>query len=213
MSADSAGAGESAPADGYIEQITDLYRANFNDCLDVSDPMICYDQFEDSILDKRESGEWGFEESGAAYDVLDKVMTKRDAWDEYNEGHGYSLPSHIIDEAGVLDEAGRDDAGMALAAISNESELELFVTFVDSFDGAHGADWAERKSTEMGQGTNDLLLAVAVKDYAWGLARDTAGPLSEEQADRVADAAIERLEANDFSGAVTAAADVLVGYP
>ncbi len=52
-------------------------------------------------------------------------------------------------------------------------------SFVDSFDGMSGADWADQTAIQANLGVNDLLLAIAVKDRLWGLSLDNDSDVSE----------------------------------
>src|SRR5690606_15416539 len=75
------------------------------------------------------------------------------------------LPDQVYAPDGRLD-TGRVEA--ALETLEDEAGLQLFVAYVDSFDGLDGVEWAEQTFDESGMGGNDVLLAVAVGDRRYG---------------------------------------------
>ncbi len=81
----------------------------------------------------------------------------------------FRLDEQVVDEAGVLgDEAAVESAVEELQA---EDGTQLFVVFVDTFEGASGGEWLESTADLSGLGGNDALIAVAVDDrnYAFTL--------------------------------------------
>src|SRR5699024_8589509 len=62
------------------------------------------------------------------------------------------LPGQVHDPEGHLD-TGRVET--ALQELEDEAGLQLFVAYVDSFDGLDGAGWAEETFAESGMGGND----------------------------------------------------------
>lgn len=118
-------------------------------------------------------------------------------------GSGY-----VTDQAGVLSSSDKSRAESALGDLNREHKIQVFVAFVDSFDGVISRDWADRTAINSGLGLNDLLLAVAVEDrqYAWSIDEDF--PLTDTQLERVAADYIEpALQENDWAGATLAAAE------
>ena len=127
------------------------------------------------------------------------------------------LDDQITDEVGALD-GRQDEANDALTRLREETGLQLFVVFVDSFGGTPAQQWADETAQRSDLGDRDALLAVATGDraYAYSFAADF--PLSDAQLDDVAATAIEpALSANDWAGAVVGAADgyraALAGQP
>ncbi|MFI2103053.1 TPM domain-containing protein [Isoptericola sp. NPDC019693] len=118
------------------------------------------------------------------------------------------LDSEITDQSGVLD---GDEAQVqaALDQLADETPYQLFVVYVDSFDGTDGRDWANRTATDAGLGVNDLLLAVATQDRAYGLSVDTNNGLSNAQLDQVEEVTEDHLRDDDWAGAAIAAADTI----
>ena len=127
------------------------------------------------------------------------------------------LDDQVTDEVGALD-GRRDEANDALARLREETGLQLFVVFVDSFDGTPAQQWADETAQRSDLGDRDALLAVATGDRAYAYSFDADFPLSDAQLDDVAATAIEpALSANDWAGAVVGAANgyraALAGQP
>lgn len=118
------------------------------------------------------------------------------------------LDTEITDESGVL---GDDEAEVqtALDSLADETPYQLFVVYVDSFDGTDGRDWANRTATNASLGVNDLLLAVATEDRVYGLSVDTNAAISDAELDAVEATVEDHLRDDDWSGAAIAAADTV----
>ncbi|MEU2200864.1 TPM domain-containing protein [Isoptericola sp. NPDC019482] len=119
------------------------------------------------------------------------------------------LDSEITDQSGVLDDADEARVQASLDQLADETPYQLFVVYVESFDGTDGRDWANRTATDAGLGVNDLLLAVATEDRAYGLSVDTNNGLSDAQLDQVEQVAEDHLRDDDWAGAAIAAADTI----
>jgi uncharacterized membrane protein YgcG len=115
------------------------------------------------------------------------------------------LAGEVTDTAGVL----RDPAAVqeALDELADTTDLQLFVTFIDSFDGADPQTWAARTAELSRLGVDDLLLVVAVEDRTYQVSVDADLPLSDAQLREVETDHIEpRLGDDDWDGAAVAAA-------
>ncbi|MFE5310523.1 TPM domain-containing protein [Isoptericola sp. NPDC056605] len=119
------------------------------------------------------------------------------------------LDSEITDQSGVLDDGDVAQVQASLDQLADDTPYQLFVVYVDSFDGTDGRDWANRTATDAGLGVNDLLLAVATQDRAYGLSVDTNNGLSDAQLDQVEQVAEDHLRDDDWAGAAIAAADTI----
>ncbi|PZF81127.1 TPM domain-containing protein, partial [Jiangella anatolica] len=114
----------------------------------------------------------------------------------------------ITDRAGAL--SGDDDQRIQAAfdRLTDESGLQMFVVYVDSFDGADGQTWANDTATASGLGTDDILLAVAVEDRSFGISVTDELDLTDDQLDDVRQDDIRpRLSDEDWAGAAIAGAD------
>ncbi|WP_435200106.1 TPM domain-containing protein [Janibacter sp. GS2] len=120
----------------------------------------------------------------------------------------FDLPEQITDRADVLEDP--DALQSELDDLAQEHDLQLFVVYVDSFDGESPESWTRETYETSGMGSNDVLLAVAVEDRRYGMwtTEDSgldADQLSDVQTDHVEPA----LADEDWDGAVSAAAEGL----
>ena len=116
------------------------------------------------------------------------------------------LPSEVTDTAGVLD---TDAVQSTLDELRDDTDQQMFVAFVPSFDGTDGPTWAQQTYDLSGMGTNDVLLAVAVDDRRYALYVGAGNPVTDAQLDAVEIAVEDRLAEDDWTGGAVAAADTL----
>ncbi|WP_153011705.1 TPM domain-containing protein [Serinicoccus chungangensis] len=122
------------------------------------------------------------------------------------------LEDAVHDPADVLSDAEEAAATEQIEALREETGLQLFVAYVDTFEDSSGAtvggeEWATLTAEESEMGTGDLLLAVAVDQRAYGVG-DAGGTLSPEQVETVQLQDIEpRLAEDDWAGAVEGATE------
>ena len=119
----------------------------------------------------------------------------------------FRVGSQIEDRAAVL--GGReDDVWAAIEELQDGEQVQLWVTFVDTFSGVAAQDWANETAVQSDLGLRDVLLAVAVQDRAYAYSVEQDFPLSQEQLDGVMTASVEpRLSDDDWAGAAIGAAD------
>lgn len=116
------------------------------------------------------------------------------------------LRSEVTDTAGVL----KDPVVVqrALDELADTTDLQLFVTYVDTFDGMDPAEWADRTAERSRLGAHDLLLAVAVDDRTYQVSAAPDAPLTDAQLTHVETRDIQpRLREGDWDGAAIAAAE------
>lgn len=115
------------------------------------------------------------------------------------------LATQVTDAAGVLtDRAAVDEA---LATLRDKTGIQLFVVFVDSFDGIPAQEWTDRTAELSDLGDRDALLAIATTDRAYKYSFPPDPRISDAELARVAERDIEpALATGDWSGAVVAAA-------
>lgn len=119
------------------------------------------------------------------------------------------LDTDLVDQAGVLTD-GDTQVRDALDGLRAETGLQLWVVFVESFDGDAGQGWADESAERSQLGPRDVLFAVAVSDRAYGLSVDTGFPLDQRTIDDLMSRDVEpRLAVGDWAGAVVALADGL----
>ena len=113
----------------------------------------------------------------------------------------------IVDRSGVLG-SGLDDAQSALDTLYSDTGVQLFVVFVDDFDGGVPVDssWADATAELNRLGNDDVLLAVATVDRNYSVSYPSDFALDESATNAVEDDYLPLLSAEDWSGAVVAAA-------
>ncbi|GAA2542385.1 TPM domain-containing protein [Pseudonocardia hydrocarbonoxydans] len=117
----------------------------------------------------------------------------------------------VTDAAGVL--AAGDEARIteAFGRLREANGTQLFVVYVESFDGAGGQEWADESAALSQFGRDDVLLAVAVGDRAYGVSVADDLGLSDSTVDGAIADAEGRLAAGDWAGAAIALSDGLGG--
>jgi hypothetical protein len=123
----------------------------------------------------------------------------------------FRVPEQVTDEAGVLvgDTGAVEDAVEQLQA---DEGIQLWVVYVDTFDGIDPADWSAETYELSGFGDGDVLFTVAVEDRTYEYRVPDDLPLSDaEVQDLMASDVEPELSAGDFDGAAIALADGLGG--
>lgn len=118
-----------------------------------------------------------------------------------------NLPGEITDPAGVLSDTPAVQA--ALDTLRADTDMQLFVVYVPTFDGLSGEDWANKTYALSGFGVDDALLAVATDDRRYGLVIDLDAPISDAQFSSISRAVEDKLTAKDWDGAAITAANTL----
>ena len=122
-----------------------------------------------------------------------------------------TLTDPVTDGAGVLSDADRQDITEAMDRLADESDLRMFVVYIESFDGTEPVDWANASANQSGFGTDDLLLAVATADKKFGLSADSNVSLTDTQLGRVDDVVSAAVEDEQWAAAATDAAATVRG--
>lgn len=114
----------------------------------------------------------------------------------------------IVDEVGALD--GREaDVQAALDTLYDDTGVQLFVAFVDDFDGTVPVDesWAIATAELNRLGTDDVLLAVAIEESSYDIRYPDDFPLTVDQTDEVERTFLPLLGQGRWADAVIEAAD------
>ena len=120
----------------------------------------------------------------------------------------FRLEDQVVDQADVLGDESDIDA--ALEELQTEDGIQLFVVFVDSFDGMDTNTWMQSTEELSGLSGNDALLAVAVEDGAYGFDVPDGADVTLAEADQLAGQAVEPEFADgDWSAGVVAFADIV----
>jgi uncharacterized membrane protein YgcG len=120
------------------------------------------------------------------------------------------LDDRVTDRAGALAPNELAEVQEAIELLRAENNVDLFVVYVDSFDGAAGEEWAHETARLSQLGEEDALLAVAVGDRTYGLSVADGFPVEESRVDQIRTEDVEpRLSAEAWAGAAVALADGL----
>src|SRR5688572_29385817 len=123
----------------------------------------------------------------------------------------FDVPGQITDRAGALGSGDESRIQEALDRLQSEEGVQLFVVYVDSFDGTPPTDWADATAEQSGFGGNYVLFAVAVQDRRYGVSVDQI-PISDSELDDLLASDVEaELGDDDWAGAAVALADGLGG--
>lgn len=120
-----------------------------------------------------------------------------------------TLTDAVTDGAGVLTDAERQDVLDAVDRLADETDLRMFVVYIESFDGTDPVDWANASANQSGLRTDDLLLAIATADGAFGLSADSNVTLTDGQLRQVDGAVTAAVEDEQWAPAATDAADTV----
>ncbi|WP_433276867.1 TPM domain-containing protein [Pseudonocardia xinjiangensis] len=122
----------------------------------------------------------------------------------------FRLVDRVTDEAAVLTPGQTAQVTGAIEQLRTQDGIDLFVVYVDSFDGAAPQDWADQAAQLSQLGSEDVLLAVATDDRAYYVSIADGFPLPESTTDDIRRTDVEpRLAANDWAGAAVALANGL----
>lgn len=114
------------------------------------------------------------------------------------------IEDEITDEVGAL-EGRTAEVQDALDELSAETEYQLYVVYVDSFDGQSPGDWTSASYEQSGLGTRDAVLAVAVEDRRYYFGIDTGASIYDDVSAISADVE-DQLGSDDWAGAAITAA-------
>lgn len=120
-----------------------------------------------------------------------------------------TLTDAVTDGAGVLTDAEREDVLDAVDRLAGETDLRMFVVYIESFDGTDPVDWANASANQSGLRTDDLLLAIATADGEFGLSADSNVTLTDGQLRQVDSAVAAAVEDEQWAPAATEAADTV----
>ncbi len=119
------------------------------------------------------------------------------------------LPTQVVDSANVLTATQRAQLQSSIDQLYTDHEVQLWVAYVNTFDGMTAEQWAQQTAAASDLGDRDILLAVATDDTAYYFS-------SPESIDGLDQSAIEdiargdivpQLKDGDWAGAGLAAVD------
>ena len=119
------------------------------------------------------------------------------------------VDGRVTDQVDALDSAA-SEVTAHLDRLSQDTDINLYVVYVDDFSGMSGPEWADASRTASRLGPQDVLLAVAVTGGDVGLSVAGDSGLTDDQTTHIRDDLVEpRLAVGDWTGAAVAAADGL----
>src|SRR5699024_931603 len=93
-----------------------------------------------------------------------------------------ALDGHVVDHTSQEVLSGQtDQVEGAIDELRAQTDLDLWVVYVDSFDGMGQQQWAEQAAQDTGLGSMDLLFAVAVEDRQTGWVGSESAGLQRDQ--------------------------------
>jgi hypothetical protein len=121
----------------------------------------------------------------------------------------FRLDQQVVDETGELS-GDASQVQDALDQLQSEDGTQLFVVFVNTFEGETGKQWASETAQLSQLGGNDGLLAVAVDDHLYGFYRPETSDLSTDEIDQLAGQQVEPdFHDGNWGEGVVAFADIL----
>ncbi|MBW4043199.1 MAG: TPM domain-containing protein [Acidobacteria bacterium] len=121
----------------------------------------------------------------------------------------FRVADRVTDQVGALGDRTAE-VRSHVDRLSADTRFDLWVVYVDSFDGANPQTWADDTATVSQLGVDDVVLAVATGERAYAFSLDTAATLTDAQIAHVRADLVEPLLArSDWAGAAIAAADGL----
>jgi hypothetical protein len=120
-----------------------------------------------------------------------------------------TLTDPVTDGTGALSDAERQEVQAAIDRLADESDLRMFVVYIESFDGINPVDWANASANLSGFGTDDLLLAIATADHQFGLSADTDVALTDTQLGVIDGTVAAAVEEEQWAAAATDAVDTV----
>src|SRR6185312_13094617 len=121
----------------------------------------------------------------------------------------FALSDRITDQAGVLDSGDRSDVQDAINTLQSDTGTQLFVVYVDSFDGTVGHTWAQETFQATNLSGNAVVLAVATGDGEGGFFAGTTA--TQDELSKVSGDLGSKVDDQDWAGVATTAADALGG--
>lgn len=119
------------------------------------------------------------------------------------------VPQPITDDAGVLSSADEARIQEATDSLFNDHGLQLWVVYVNTFNGIGYESWINQTADNSDFGPNDALLAVAVQDRSYGLwvSPENTSVSDSDFASIETNSVEPALRNGDWAGAAVAAAD------
>lgn len=117
-----------------------------------------------------------------------------------------TLTGELTDLAGAV--TGQESQITAAQdRLAQDTDLQLYVVYVDTFEGSTPAEWDAQTRQASGLGSNDLLLSVAVDARSYYLSPDSVTGVSSGDLDALAGDVEDQLREDEWAQAAVVAAD------
>lgn len=115
----------------------------------------------------------------------------------------------VRDQSDVLTDAQEETVNSRLVELSETSNIDLWVVYVDEFTNpSNSQEWADATARANGLGITQYLLAVSTDGRQFYISGAQEGPVSEDALGTIEQERVQpALAANDWAGAATSAAD------
>ncbi len=121
-----------------------------------------------------------------------------------------NLASQLTDGANALSASQEAEVRDALAALQQETSIQLWVWYTTTTSGQGIVDFAAETADRSSLGGTDLLLVVALDDRAYGFSSPSGFPLSDPELEQLLSRDLEPgLRDEDYAGAMVAVARAL----
>ncbi|MEI3866132.1 TPM domain-containing protein [Microbacterium sp. CCNWLW134] len=125
------------------------------------------------------------------------------ATDPVELGAGY-----VVDESDVLDQAEESAVQDQLAALYDQTGIDLYAVFVSEFTNPDDSQqWADEVASRNGLGIDQYVLAVSTDGREYYISADSAGPVSADELTAIEGEIRPFLRDGDWVGAVTTTVD------
>ncbi|MGY1839808.1 MULTISPECIES: TPM domain-containing protein [unclassified Modestobacter] len=120
----------------------------------------------------------------------------------------FAPTEQLVDQADVLSSAEEAEVESALQELQTEDGTQLYVVYVESFDGLSQGAWAEQAFDLAGLGTNEALFAVATEDQFTSFEVGPNSPVTEAEFASLVTTDVEpELGSGDWAGAAVTLAE------
>lgn len=97
------------------------------------------------------------------------------------------MADQVVDAAGVFTQEDHTEITEAIDDLYSSRQIQMWVVYVDNFDGMTPAQWTDATENLSEFGDRDVVLAVATNDGAYRLSAPTAvDDLTQEEIDKIA---------------------------
>ena len=111
-----------------------------------------------------------------------------------------ALNGHVVDHTSQKVLSGQaGEVEDAIDTLRSETDLDLWVVYVDSFDGMGQEQWAAQAADATGLGSMDLLFAVAVQDRQTGWYGSEASGLTQDEINTAMSRAQDELAGDNWA--------------